>query len=86
MKLSYSRGLKDGLYGLVNLGTTPFRIELNDRVVPVRKFISLIHEMLHIWTTMNKIRLSHNNLHRIAVGIHNDLLPVITQLKSEGEL
>lgn len=81
MTLRENTGLRDGLYGFVNLSTTPFRIELNSKVIPARKMIALIHEMMHVWARMYKIPLTHDNLHRIAVGIHQDLLPVLKQLK-----
>lgn len=81
MILTENFGLRDGLFGMVNLKTSPFQIQLNGKVVPMRKQISLIHEMLHVWTKLFKIPMSHPNLHRLAVGIHSDLLPVLKQLK-----
>lgn len=81
MTLRYNRGLRNGLFGFVNLSTSPFRIEINNRVIPSRQLVALIHEMLHVWVKMYKIPVTHVNLHRIAVGIQNDLLPVLRQLK-----
>lgn len=86
MTLKMNGRLRDGLYGWVDLSKTPFEIQLNGRVLTKRKKVSLIHEMLHVWARMYKIPLTHDNLHRIAVGIETDLLPVLETLKEKGIL
>lgn len=84
MTLKMNGRLRDGLYGWVDLGKVPFEIQLNGRVLTQRKAVSLIHEMMHVWTRMYKIPLSHDNLHRISVGIMTDLLPVLDDLRKKG--
>jgi hypothetical protein len=72
--------MADTEYGMVRLGRRPFQITLNCNMTFERIRIALVHELMHVFTAMHKIDLSHEQLHTLALIVNNDVVPCIEAL------
>jgi hypothetical protein len=67
--------------GITYFKPRPFLIVLNRNISPGRMEISLVHELLHVYTEVYKINLSHEQLHTLAVFIDTDIIPAVKYIR-----
>jgi hypothetical protein len=72
--------------GLTFLNKRPFRIVLNSRIAPGRLEVSLVHEMLHVYTNVYKINLPHEQLHTLSVFMLTDIMPALKKYKEHNNI
>lgn len=68
--------MRSGLYGVTRMDVYPFKIVLNSKVLTPRRAISLVHELLHVYTKLHKKEtLPHAKLHDLSIFLFSEVLP-----------